>query len=224
MPYNQKSTSRAFDSYFHGWDRECLAQIFSNTKTPVKGHCGTLFQITDKRMLQAFYKPGIKTGLIFNYEELPDEWEDDDLEVGGGAFDRLYRIGHSSNSFTHLARKVIWKKRLWLTPELTSWLDEFQPECVFLSFSNDFFIPEIALYVAERYNIPIVSSIGDDYYFLDAKWSMPYNVLYLKLYRKLIDKVLSHGGSAIYIGDKIKNKYNGYFNLNGENRISNICN
>ena len=30
---------------------------------------------------------------------------------------------------------------------MNKWLDEFKPECVFLSFSDDYFIPQIALYV-----------------------------------------------------------------------------
>ena len=52
VPYNTKSTSRAFDAYFHYWEKENIAQIFSNTKKPCKGHCETLFQITDHRVLQ----------------------------------------------------------------------------------------------------------------------------------------------------------------------------
>ena len=36
VPYNQKSTSRAFDAYFHYWEKENIAQIFSNTKKPCK--------------------------------------------------------------------------------------------------------------------------------------------------------------------------------------------
>ena len=38
VPYNTKSTSRAFDAYFHYWEKENIAQIFSNTKKPCKGH------------------------------------------------------------------------------------------------------------------------------------------------------------------------------------------
>ena len=53
VPYSTKATSRAFASYFTGWPRDKLAQIFSSTKTPPKGHCETLYQITDHRLLRA---------------------------------------------------------------------------------------------------------------------------------------------------------------------------
>ena len=81
VPYNKRSTSRAFEAYFHGWEKENLAQVFSNTRTPCKGHCGTLFQITDHRLLKRRFNKKTDTGKIFRYEDLPDEWVDNDLEI-----------------------------------------------------------------------------------------------------------------------------------------------
>ena len=95
-------------------------------------------------------------------------------------------------------------------------MDDFHPDCVFLSFSDDFFIPQIALYVAQRYNIPIVSSIGDDYFFNDRFSISPIYHIYKTEYKKLIRKVLAYKGSAIYISDKIRDKYNTEFGLDGK--------
>ena len=216
VPYNEKSTSRAFASYFSGWEKENLAQIFSNAKAPVKGHCGTLFQITDQRLVQRRLNKSICTGRVYNYEQLETEWTDNALETKNGLFTNLYRLGSRKFPLNYLLRKILWNKKYWNTPELNSWLDAFRPECVFLSFSDDIFIPEIALYVAEKYNIPIVSSIGDDYYFNDRFSISPFYYLYRNLYKKLIDRVFEHKGSAIYIGDKIRDQYNNHFGLDGE--------
>ena len=178
VPYNTKSTSRAFESYFSKWERENLAQIFSNTKKPCKGHCGTLFQITDHRVLKRWFDPNVKTGQVFLYDNLETEWTDTSLEVNSTAIETAYRLGGKHTSFTHLMRGVLWRKRFWCTPELNKWMDDFHPDCVFLSFSNDYFIPQIALYAAKRYNIPIVSSIGDDYYFNSHFSLSPFYHLY----------------------------------------------
>lgn len=64
VPYNKNLTSRAFESYFSGWEHDRLAQIFSNESVPLKGHCGTLFQITDKRMLKRKFSRRVETGKI----------------------------------------------------------------------------------------------------------------------------------------------------------------
>lgn len=215
VPYNEKSTSRAFASYFANWEKEKLAQIFSNTKTPVKGQCSTLFQITDQRILKRRFDKSIKTGKVFNYNELPDSWDSNDLEVGSNTVKKMYSVGSKKNSLIYLARKILWKKKYWCTPELNKWMDSFNPECIFLSFSDDFFITEIAIYAAKRYNIPIVSSIGDDYYF-NYKFSLsPLYHIYKLSYRALIRSVFKDNKDAIYIGDKIRDKYNSEFGLNG---------
>lgn len=216
VPYNKKSTSRAFEAYFHNWEKENLAQIFSNTKKPCKGHCGTLFQITDHRMVKRWFSSKVETGEIFEYDQLMDEWTDNSLEVGSAATETAYRLGAKHTPLTHFLRGILWRKKFWCTPKLNAWLDEFKPECVFLSFSDDYFIPRIALYVAKRYNIPIVSSIGDDYYFNKHFSLSPVYHLYKETYKALIRKVLAYKGSAIYISDKIRDKYNSHFGLDGE--------
>jgi len=215
VPYNTRSTSRAFNSYFNGWDKECLAQIFSNAKTPCKGHCGRLYQITDQRMLKRWFDKNVQTGVAFEFDDLPTEWTDNQLEVDKKTA-KLYKLGSHKSSFIYLARKLIWRKRYWRSEKLDQWLDEFKPDCVFLSFSDDFFIPEIALYVARKYNIPIISSIGDDYYFNYSFSFSPLYHVYKLNYRRLIRKVFAHKGSAIFISDKIRDKYNDVFGLKGE--------
>ncbi len=216
VPYNTKSTSRAFDAYFHYWEKENIAQIFSNTKKPCKGHCETLYQITDHRMLKRWFGKRIDTGVIFHYDDLEDEWKDSGLELESGTAEAAYKVGRRHTPFTRLMRGLLWRKKFWCTDKLKGWLDEFAPECVFLAFSDDYFIPKIALYVAKRYNIPIVSCIGDDYYFNVKKTLNPLYHLYKSTYRKLINKVFSWPGSAMYISDKIRDKYNKEFSLDGE--------
>lgn len=216
VPYNKNMTSRAFDAYFHNWEKENIRQIFSNAKTPVKGHCGSLYQITDQYLLKKRLGKINEIGKIFNYNELPDDWQNNDLEVSNAFVDKLYKIGSRDTSIKHLARKWLWKKKYWNTEKLNNWLDEFKPECVFLAFSDDFFIPEIAIYVAEKYNIPIMSCIGDDYYFNDRFSLSPFYRIYRKKYKAFIRNVFKHKGSAFYISDKIRDKYNSEFGLNGE--------
>ena len=217
VPYNKNSSSRAFDAYFHNFSKENLAQIFSDTKTPCKGHCKTLYQITDYQMLQKWKHQIKETGKIFYYDELPINWKDsNDLEINSEEAKRAYKFGRKHTPLIYLLRGILWKKKYWCTPKLLKWLDNFKPDCVFLSFSDSFFIPQIALFVAKRYNIPIISSIGDDYYFNNQEKNSVSYWIYKKLYKSLIDKVLAWKGSAIYISDKIRDKYNKEFNLDGE--------
>lgn len=216
-PYNLNTPARAFDAYFHGWKKENLAQIFSYPKKPCKGHCGYFCQITDKRMLQRTLGKKRPVEVFYEDSQLETAWKDGNKEVGNKFYKKLYSFGSGRKTpLIYLGRKLLWRKKLWCSDALNDWLDSFAPECVFLSFSDDFFLPQIALYVAQRYHIPIVSSIGDDYYFNDRPSLSPLYHIYKRAYRKLIRKVFAHGGSAIYISNKIRDKYNKEFGLNGE--------
>ena len=216
IPYNKNTSSRAFDAYFHNWEKQNMRQVFSNTKTPVKGHCGSLYQITDHRLLKRWLHQIGEVGVIFEDEDLPLDWENNDLEVGSSTVNALYKIGSKDSPLKYLLRGILWREKYWNTNKLNDWLDEFQPECVFLAFSDDYFIPRIALYISQKYNIPIMSCIGDDYYFNDRKSFSPFYHIYRKTYKRLIDRVFQRTGSAMYIGNKIRDKYNSEFGLNGE--------
>ncbi len=217
-PYNKNTPARAFDAYFHGWEPENLAQIFSNPATPKKGHAGYFYQLTDKRMLQRFLGKKVRTERIWTEGELETDngQKPTPPSDNGGIYKKLYGLGAKKTPLVYLLRRMIWKKKNWCNDTLNAWLDEFKPECVFLAFSDDFFIPAIALYAAERFDIPIVSCIGDDYYFNYRRSLNPLYHIYKRSYRKLIRKVFAHGGSAIYISNKIRDKYNSEFGLTGE--------
>ncbi len=216
VPYNRNLTSRAFESYFSGWEHDRLAQIFSNEMTPVKGHCGTLFQITDKRMLKRKFSHCVETGKIYNRSILSEQEAYGEPGKVSYIYKVLYRIGGLHSPFTHLLRRWVWNKKHWCTEKLNYWLDEFAPDCVFLSFSDDFFILQIALYAAKRYNIPIVSVVGDDYCFNMHFSLSPFYYIYKYSYIKLVRDVFSYKGNAVYISDKIRDIYNKSFGLNGK--------
>ena len=209
--------SRAFDAYFHQWEPENIAQVFSNPMEPPKGHCGTLYQITDSMMLHRWLHHNAKVGKIFRRELLSEQNAPGHNEqTRSSIVGKLYQMGKRKGPLNHLLRKLLWRKKYWCTKEFLEWCDVFTPECIFLAFSDDFFIPEIALFLAERYDVPIVSCIGDDYYFNDRKSLSPLYYIYRKKYKTLIDRVFAHGGSAMYISDKIRDKYNEEFHLEGE--------
>jgi hypothetical protein len=219
VPYNPFFTSRAFETYFYNWDENFLAQVYSNKSTPLSNFYKTLYQITDEQILRRLINRKYETGVIYDGSLSANNLSENDKHNNDKVqkfFRYLYKIGKNKNSVNYLLRKLIWKEKFWNTRKFNNWLDDFKPDVVFLSFSDDFFIPKIALYVARKYDIPIISSIGDDYYFNYKLSPSPLYHLYKLNYRKLIRKVFEHRGSAIYIGDKICYKYNSEFNLNGK--------
>ncbi|MDO4413583.1 MAG: glycosyltransferase [Erysipelotrichaceae bacterium] len=214
-PYSTNNSSRSLDSYFHYWEKDRVRQIFSRNWVPRKGHCGELYQIKDSELLKKWLHRSVDVGTIYRYQDLDDQGscqviETDELSSKG------YSIGRMHTPTIELMRGLLWKKKYWCTEKLIEWLDDYKPEIIFYNFTNNLFLQKIALFIADRYNIPIITAIGDDYYFNDKKSASLAYHLFRKQYKKLTEKIFAHPGSAVYVCDKIRDKYNERFFLDGE--------
>lgn len=217
-PYSTSGSSRSLDAYFHFWPKDRVAQIFSRNVIPNKGHCAEMFQITDASLLRRWLHK-INTediGKIYHYDEMRDKDGDEELQ-DTSAVGLSYKIGQKHSPTIELLRGTLWKQEFWCNKKLNKWLDSYKPDVVVWNFSNHLFTQPIVLYVAERYHIPVVAIIGDDYYFNYQKSLSPtYNVFKAK-FRQYAEKILFRkGSSAVYACDPIKKKYNNYFYMNGE--------
>lgn len=218
VPYSNNNQSRAFDTYFKNFDSKNLAQIFSSPQTPDFGHCDYLYQITDVTVLKNTFRIKKKAGIKYDFtiNENNNIAASSEIIKKRRLISFLYRLGKNKNSINHLLRGFIWRKKNWLTEDLIKWVEDFKPDLVFIAFSDDFFILQIGLYFAEKYDIPIISAIGDDYYF-NNKFSLnPLYHIYRRKYKKLVNKVMKYKGENIYISDKIKERYDSFFHKNGE--------
>lgn len=206
QPYNKMVQSRSFDSYFHYWRKENLAQVFSDARTPVKGQCETLYQITDKRLIKARTNKQ-DPGKIFHYDELPEEW----TSVTGA-----HKSPKKKTPLLKLLRKMIWRKKYWNTPQFNKWLEDFKPEAVFISFSNDFFIFDLAFYVADKFNIPIIASVTDDYIFNGHFSLNPAYWIYRSKYKKTMKKLRERNPFWCFVAPRIEEKYKKEFGVRSQ--------
>ena len=160
------------------------------------------------------HKP-VDVGTVYYYDELDEKGSSAVVDTGDLA-SQGYKLGRSHTPIVELLRGVLWRDKYWCTEKLIKWLDDYQPELVFYNFTNNLFLQKIVLFISDRYGIPIVTAIGDDYYFNDKRsFSLAYHMFRWR-YKKLTEEVFSHRGSAVYVCDKIKDKYNERFGLGGE--------
>lgn len=217
VPYSKNNQSRAFDTYFNNFDANNLAQIFSNPEKPEIGHCNLLYQITDFMVLKNLFSFKKQPGKRYDFTNPINKVKStNSISNKKNKFiSMLYKLGKHKNSINYLLRGLIWNRKNWLTKDLIDWVDDFNPELIFISFSDDFFILQIGLFFARKYNIPIISTISDDYYF-NNKFSLnPFWLIYHIKYKKLVDSIMIHKGENIYISDKIRLKYDSFFKKRG---------
>ena len=214
-PYSTNSSSRSLDSYFHFWERDKVRQIFSRNWKPQKGHCGELYQIKDSDLLKRWLHKPVDVGTIYHYEDLDEQGTSQVIDEGELTA-QGYKLGRSHTPLVELLRGMLWRKKYWCTDKLVKWLDDYKPELIFYNFTYNLFLQKIVLFIADRYNIPIITAVGDDYYFIDKKSFSPAYQLFRRKYKKITETVFARKGSAVYVCDKIRDRYNEYFGLNGE--------
>lgn len=61
-------------------------------------------------------------------------------------------------------RELIWKLGRWKSPELNSFIDDFNPDLIFLSFSYQHYVNDIGLYVKRRTGRKMLAFVSDDLY------------------------------------------------------------
>ena len=171
-PYSTNSSSRSLDSYFHYWERDRVRQIFSRNWKPQKGHCGELYQIKDSDLLKKWLHRPADVGTVYHYDEL-DEQGSSQVIDDGELTAKGYKIGRSHTPTVELLRGMLWRKKYWCSEKLIKWLDDYNPELIFYNFTNNIFLQKIVLFIADRYDIPIVTAVGDDYYFNEKKSLSP---------------------------------------------------
>ena len=214
-PYSENDSSRSMDSYFHYWNKENVRQVFSRNWKPQKGHCGELYQITDAELVKRWLHRTNAIGKIYRYEELEEQGSNEVME-GSDAVAFGYKIGRLHTPTVELLRGLLWRKKYWCTKQLTDWLDAYKPEVVFYNFTYNLFLAKIAVFIADRYNIPIITAVADDYYFNDSPSLSPAYLLFRKKYKRLVRELFSHDGRAVYGCDMIHDKYAGEFGLDGD--------
>ena len=181
-PYSTNSSSRSLDSYFHYWERDSVRQIFSRNWKPQKGHCGELYQIKDSDLLKRWLHRPVDIGTIYHYEDLDEQGTSQVIDEGD-LTSQGYKLGRSHTPMVELLRGLLWREKYWCTEKLVKWLDAYKPELIFYNFTNNLFLQKIVLFIADRYDIPIVTAVGDDYYFNDKNSFSPAYHLFRRKYK-----------------------------------------
>lgn len=66
--------------------------------------------------------------------------------------------------FFFWARDLIWKCGKWKSPNLDSFLDDFKPDLLYIPIYYQHFMLNVAQYVVDYCNVPVIGHISDDNY------------------------------------------------------------
>ena len=205
VSHNPMSTyngmGKTIAAFFSEFDETELCQFYIYPSYPDVDICKSYYRVTDKdilRSLLTFQMPG---GPV-SEEQIGGEpaiYENENDQ-------KIYANKKNKRPARILLRDLMWKCSRWYNRRLKQWLDQEQPDCLFLAPGGAKFIYDIALKIAKERDIPIVTYIADEYYFVSPDKGM-LGKFQLRLLKKTMRKALAHSAHVITISREFEDAY-----------------
>ena len=198
------NNGKVLSQYFCEWDKNCIAQFFVMNEEPGSPFCERYYRLTDKEALRAFLT-GKKGGRRINISE-KNEMQDEKV---------LKKISRHSRYLQRLFRDIIWNSGRWYTKDLENWIKEFEPEVLLVMIGGSSFIPNIAMKLAKKFDLPIVIYNTESYYFEKVSFFNPIKWIYRKEGNNAIKKIIKRSSQEVYLNEKLKELYAAKFSKEG---------
>ena len=203
-----KNMGKTLRSYFNGWNENDIAQLYVHSEIPTDTICKNYYRITDKEMIKSIFTR--KSGTIFTEHDIKLDTEESRVDTGNTA--KMYNAGQKRTPFIYFARNLWWKMGKWKTKKLLSWVDEFNPDVIFLASGDYSFIYDIALTLAKYKNIPLAVSCMDDYYFFNKNEDKLGGKAVHRSFMKHVRKTMDYASCIYPICEKMGRDYAKLFN------------
>lgn len=207
------SNGRTLGNLFYGWPKENLAQFCVIAKDPAWDVCDNYYCLEDRTMLAAF-KGGKKA--VGRKLQVPVLNNNSTLNVKELIDTQRKNVGKKTLPKVML-RELVWAFKRWKSSDFEQWIENFNPNIVVLQFGDSSFMIDIALYVAQSRNIPLVVYNTEGYYFFPRNWHFKSKLdgflfpIYKHSYQTKVRKLMAYASHSVYLNDKLQDDYDKEF-------------
>lgn len=203
----QNNMGKTFLSLFSEFEKEELCQLYIYPSFPDVDGCSSYYRVTDKEMLRSVIKfktPGgeVDKNLICESQGLYEKAKDESL----------YRNKKNKSAARRLLRDALWSIGGWYNKNLENWLGKEKPDCIFIAPGAAMFIYDVAMKISEKLNIPMVTYICDEYYFVKEPSGLLEKAR-LYLLKSKIRELMKKSSCLAVICDELKEAYEKEFGV-----------
>lgn len=208
LPFStQNNMGKTLRSLFSEFDKAQICQLYIYPSYPNVECCASHYRVTDKEMLRS----------AFLRKKAGGEVAKDCVHSGQGLYENpedesLYRNRKNKSALRRLLRDALWCVGKWYTPELERWLDREAPDRIFVAPGVAKFLYDIAMTISRKRNIPIVTYICDEYYFVKSpRFGLEW--LRLRLLQSKIRKLIRGSEHLVVISEELREAYGKAFGI-----------
>ena len=202
-----ESMGKTLSGYFADFAPEELAQFYIHSQVPVVDMCHRYYRMTDKEAIKSML--GFRCGTAFDATNIQKTRGSSRTDAGMTA--ALYQKARKRTPAIYMARNLWWKLSRWNSKQFRSWLDEFDPECVFFASGDYGFMYDIAWKIASDRKLPLYIVCMDDYYFFNKNQDSVLGRWQHKMFMKSVKRAVAYSSKLFCICDKMSADYSGLF-------------
>ena len=201
---------KTLDAYFSGWDPDALAQVYFHSEIPTDDLCRKYYNFTDVDAVKSIVLRK-HSGRILTEKDICSERKD---SSNTGALTGVYNYGRNRSPFIYTLRDGIWKLSAWKSKALFHWIDEFDPDMVFLASGDYSFSYRIANEISDYCNKPLVVCCFDDYYLYNKNENVFLGNARQKRFMKTVTRTMDKVSCILTVNDMMSTAYTQLFHKN----------
>ena len=167
--WSSRGGSDTMSSLMMDYGAENVASLYIRADKSDSPAASRYFHIFENAVLKSIIYRGVKTGVSFQPEDIKIDESTSEMETEKATY---RKAGKFNRSMLMLFREVIWKLGKWKSPEMVSFLNDFNPEVLFCPIEGYIHFNSINEYIIKKYHPRVVGIIWDDNFTFKQE---PYN-------------------------------------------------
>lgn len=198
---------KTFQVLFSNFNKNELVQLYFSPETPNKEVCSSYYRINEKQMLKSLF------GFFVNKcggEICPITHGKNSVQPEKNA---LILTKFKSNSLIRWGREIVWNFTNWKNKNFIKWLEKEKPNVIFSIMQDVNGATEAVIWIAKKYNIPVVLFVTDDYYNDGEQSNNLIRKLYYKKRQNLNRELAKYCTAIIGCSEKAANYFSTVLNI-----------
>lgn len=198
---------KTLQTLFSNFNKAEIIQLYFSPETPNVDMCFSYYRICEKQLIKSFF--GVLTSKCGG-KILPSLEGKNAIRPEKNA---LIFTKFKSNALMRWGREIIWNFTNWKNKNFIKWLEEEKPSVIFSIMHDVNSITETVIWIAKKYNIPVVLFVTDDYYNDGEQSNNLIRKLYYKKRQSLNRELARYCTAIIGCSEKATNYFSNVLNI-----------
>ena len=160
--WREDGTAHTLMNIFRCWNPDRVALVYARADMPNTDVCKHYFQISETQMIHSVIKPWMKVGRVVENTSVVRNTEIEAEHI------RYTNAHKHSSPWMPLLREIVWKLGQWKTPALKKFVQDFNPDIIFVPIYPNVYMGRIQRYITKLTGKPTVCYLADDNYSYDS--------------------------------------------------------